>query len=91
MFTVIIIIALGIIVGYFLRNKSKTKSFIEKLTMVVIFALLFVLGVAIGNDKNIMNSLQTLGLQAMIISLGAIAGSVLLAWWAYIAIFKNRK
>ena len=64
MFTVIIIIALGIIVGYFLRNKSKTKSFIEKLTMVVIFALLFVLGVAIGNDKNIMNSLQTLGLQA---------------------------
>ena len=91
MFTVIIIIALGIIVGYFLRNKSKTKSFIEKLTMVVIFALLFVLGVAIGNDKNIMNSLQTLGLQAMIIALGAIAGSVLLAWWAYIAIFKNRK
>lgn len=91
MFTVIIIIALGIIVGYFLRNKSKTKSFIEKLTMVVIFALLFVLGVAIGSDKNIVSSLQTLGLQALIISLGAIFGSVLLAWWAYVAIFKNRK
>ncbi|HPW65716.1 MAG TPA: LysO family transporter [Salinivirgaceae bacterium] len=91
MFTVVIIMALGIIVGYFLRNKSKTKSFIEKLTMVVIFALLFVLGVAIGSDKNIVSSLQTLGLQALIISLGAIFGSVLLAWWAYVAIFKKRK
>ena len=91
MFTVVIIMALGIIVGYFLRNKSKTKSFIEKLTMVVIFVLLFVLGVAIGSDKNIVSSLQTLGLQALIISLGAIFGSVLLAWWAYVAIFKKRK
>ncbi len=90
MFTVVIIMFLGMCVGFFLRKKTKTKTFIEKLTTAVIFILLFVLGMAIGSNKNIMHSLQTLGTQALIISFGAIAGSVLLAWLVYLILFKKR-
>lgn len=91
MWKVIAIMALGIMVGFFMRKSTRVKSWTEKLTSAVIFLLLFVMGVAIGNDETIMSSLHTLGIQALIITLGAVAGSVLLAWWVYVSYFRKKQ
>jgi uncharacterized membrane protein YbjE (DUF340 family) len=91
MWKVIAIMALGMLVGFFMRKSTRAKNWTEKLTSGVIFLLLFVMGVAIGTDETIMSSLHTLGIQALIITLGAVAGSVLLAWWVYVTFFHKKQ
>ena len=49
--------------------------------------LLFLLGIEVGANPRIINGLQTLGLEAVILTLGGSAGSVLFAWalWRYVS------
>ena len=90
MFTVLIVMVVGVFFGYFLRNRKKLVKFADKFTMWAIYLLLFLLGIAVGANEIIMKNLPKLGLKALIISLGAIAGSVLVAWGAYVIWFKPK-
>ncbi|HZJ73460.1 MAG TPA: LysO family transporter [Perlabentimonas sp.] len=90
MFTVLIVMVVGVFFGYFLRNRKKLVKFADKFTMWAIYLLLFLLGIAVGANEIIMKNLPRLGLKALIISLGGIAGSVLLAWAAYVIWFKPK-
>lgn len=84
--------ALGILVGYFLRGKEKVISGVEKAILWSIFLLLFFLGLSIGGNELIMASLPKLGLNALIITLGGVAGSLLVAWAIWKLVFvKERK
>lgn len=91
MLTVVAIMTLGIVFGYFIRNKSKFIKTNDKLIMWAIYLLLFVLGVTIGANQIIMTNLPTLGLKALAITLGGVLGSVLLAWFTYIRFFKAKE
>lgn len=83
MFTVIGCMLTGIGVGFLLRKVS--LRWIDKFILFTIWLLLFLLGMEIGADANIVNSLPVLGLNALVISLTATAGSciaaALLARW----------
>lgn len=81
----------GIVLGYFLRNKTLLIKVNDKLIMWAIYLLLFILGVAIGTNETIMKSLPTLGLKALAITFGGVAGSILLAWITYLKFFKNKE
>lgn len=84
--------ALGMLVGYFLRGKHKAISGIEKAILWSIFLLLFFLGLSIGGNELIMASLPKLGLNALIITLGGVAGSLLAAYAIWKLVFvKERK
>jgi uncharacterized membrane protein YbjE (DUF340 family) len=63
----------GIALGYLIRNRKRWA----------IYLLLFLLGIAIGTNEVIVKNLPTLGLKALLISMGGVLGSVLLAWLAY--------
>ncbi|MBK5720728.1 LysO family transporter [Dysgonomonas sp. Marseille-P4677] len=90
MFTVFTIMVIGIIAGYFLRSIPNIKI-IGKLITGFIFLLLFFLGISVGHNETIVNNLTTIGLQALIITMGAIAGSVLLAWLVYKKFFQKEE
>ena len=49
--------------------------------------LLFLLGIEVGGNPRIVNGLQTLGLEAIVLTIGGCAGSVLFAWalWRYVS------
>jgi len=79
----------GILVGYLIRSFGKFVKFNDKLTTWAIYALLFLMGIGIGANKVIMNSLHTLGFKALIISIGGVAGSILLGWLTYRVFFKK--
>ena len=83
MVTVIIIMCLGIVLGYLIRNRKLWVRLADKLTMWAIYLLLFLLGIAIGTNEVIVKNLPTLGLKALLISMGGVLGSVLVAWLAY--------
>ena len=73
---------LGIIVGYLLKQWSKI-GYISKSIMFTILTLLFFLGVETGSNKDVINNLNTLGLQALIIAIAASFGSAIAAYFVY--------
>ena len=48
-----------------------------------ILVLLFLLGLAVGHNRQIMDNLGTIGADALLITLGAVGGSVVCAWMVY--------
>ena len=89
MFIIIGIMLSGMLIGYLLRSKRLT--WIHKIITFLIWLLLFLLGIDVGDNKAIMNGLHTLGLEALTITLAAVIGSSLLAWglW-YLLYIRNR-
>lgn len=81
MLIVIGLMVSGILLGYLFREKN--LKFIQKLITLAIFALLFLLGLSVGTNDQIMDNLDTIGLDALIITSGAVVGSVLCAWGIY--------
>lgn len=78
MFIIIGIMLTGMLAGYLMRSKRLT--WIHKIITLLIWALLFLLGIDVGGNEEIIKGLSTLGLEAVAITLAAVAGSTLCAW-----------
>ena len=91
MFTVIGIMFLGIGVGYLMRRQS--LSWTNKAITILIWLLLFLLGIEVGHNEEIIRSLPTLGLEAFAIALVCVLGSCLAAWglWKHVNSRKEDK
>ena len=79
MFTVIGIMFAGIAAGYLLR-KIELLQKIGKPISYTILLLLFLLGISVGANKDIVDNLATLGGQAFLLALAGTVGSVLAGW-----------
>lgn len=87
MLTIVGIMSGGILCGFLLRG-WKLKWVSDCITL-SIWILLFLLGIAVGNNEDILNNLDTIGWQALVVSLGAILGSVILAAVVYHFFFNK--
>lgn len=85
MFIVIGLMICGIGLGYLLRNRRIAG--ISHAITVLIWGLLFLLGLEVGHNKQIVGNIQNIGLQSAIISMACTLGSVLAAWalWHFIS------
>lgn len=59
----------------------------SKITTWLIWLLLFMLGIEVGSNKQLISALPTLGVEAMVLSVFATLGSCILAW----ALWKTAK
>lgn len=84
MLKIVLIMLCGIGTGYILRNKK--LGAIGRIITALIWVLLFLLGIEVGSNPRIIQGLQTLGLEAVLLTLGGSAGSILFAWalWKYV-------
>lgn len=87
MFIVILFIFLGITTGWFLRTRIKSKTvgtsiakWSSRITTWLIWLLLFMLGIEVGSNEQIISALPTLGVEALVLSVFATLGSCVLAW-----------
>lgn len=85
---IIVIISLmltGICIGYIFRQHN--LKFIQQIVTTLIWILLFLLGTEVGHNEAIIKGLHTIGLQALLLTLAGVAGSILAAWglWVYIS------
>lgn len=78
----------GLLAGYLLRNQSFVRH-TGKLISVTIFLLLFLLGIAVGTNRQIVDNLSVLGVQALALSAAAVLGSVICAWVVYRFLMKG--
>ena len=89
MFIIIGIMLTGMLLGFLLRNKR--LSWIHKIITLLIWVLLFLLGIDVGGNEAIIKGLHTLGLEALIITLAAVIGSILCAWGLrYLLYIRNK-
>lgn len=88
MLKVIIFLITGMLMGFILRRNARLISLADKLTTITIYLFLFVLGVSVGINEEIVQNLAQLGLQALILAVSGILGSVLLAYFVFIYFFK---
>lgn len=78
MLKIVGIMLLGVLTGWVLR-RHKLK-FTKPLITILIWLLLFVLGLEVGSDGEVMKHLPTLGLKALVIAFFATVVSVLFAY-----------
>lgn len=76
MYIALLILIAGIGLGK-LCSAHLSHGILSRLTLGAIFLLLFLLGVSIGANHNLLCQLPTLGLDALVIAICCIAGSIL--------------
>ena len=84
MLQIILIMAGGLATGWLLRNR--TVKLLDTLLLVLVWALLFFLGVEAGVNPSVIGGLKELGLEALLLAIAGTAGSIAAAWalWRYI-------
>lgn len=90
MFTVIGIMFAGIAAGWLFRKAGPLQK-IGRPIAYTIYLLLFLLGISVGANREIVDNLATLGGQALLLAAAATTGSVLAGWGVYHLFFKERE
>jgi uncharacterized membrane protein YbjE (DUF340 family) len=80
---------LGMAAGYMLRKFKKLYNRLDKTVSYIIYLLLFLLGLSVGQNRMIINSFHIIGLKALLISAASVAGSILLAALVFHFFFKH--
>ena len=78
----------GIGVGWLLRHRQ--LPMLSRVITVLIWALLFCLGVEVGMNPQVINRLQDLGLEALVLCLAGTLGSLVLAWLLWRVVLKKK-
>ena len=77
MLILILLFIIGIGLGAVLRRRQAMRPWADGLTRGVVCALMLVLGISVGSNPEVMQNLAGLGLQALVLTVGATAGSIL--------------
>lgn len=57
----------------------------------LIWTLLFLLGIDVGSNESIIKGLHTLGIEAFLITLAGVVGSTLSAWGLWYLLYIRKK
>ncbi len=78
----------GILTGRLLRRRPLRA--LGSVITFIIWLLLFMLGTEVGGNEEVMRSLATLGVQALVLCTGVLAGSIACAWLLWRSIGGRR-
>lgn len=90
MFNVLILLFVGIGLGYALRRAAIVKK-VEKSVSGTVLVMLFVFGVSIGANSELVSNLGKYGVQAVVLAVAGVAGSLLASYMAYRLAFRKKK
>lgn len=79
----------GMLTGFLLHKRN--LSFIHPAITMLIWALLFLLGIEVGGNEAIIRGLHTIGLEAVVLTLGGTLGSVTAARLLWQALTDGKK
>ena len=89
MLKIVAIMLSGVAVGFMLRKRR--LRVVPHLVMVLIWLLLFLLGVEVGSNPQVIESISSLGLEALWLSLAGLVGTIAFSWalWRWISSRKG--
>ena len=88
MFPILGLMLTGMLLGYLLRKRDLKK--IHQIITLLIWLLLFILGIEVGSNEQIIKGLHTIGLEAVILTLGGTLGSIIAAWALWRALYNKK-
>jgi uncharacterized membrane protein YbjE (DUF340 family) len=92
MIKILIFFAVGAVLGFFMRHRKKLLKIVDKLLEYSIYLLLFSLGVSVGINQEIVENIHRYAQHALILALGGILGSIVIAYFVYKFFFgENRR
>jgi len=90
-YIVIALFAAGIMVGRLFREKDKTRKKVDLAVTWSVYLLLFLLGISVGVNDDIIQNFSRIGYKAFWLTIGAVGGSVLLAKIIFNLFFKSNE
>lgn len=88
MFIILGLLGLGISVGYIFRHFPAFKG-LEHSISYTIFAMLFIFGITIGANQSLLNNIGEFGIQAAILAICGVLGSLVASFIAYKLFIKK--
>ena len=90
MLKIVAIMLSGMAVGFLLRKRR--LRVVPHAVTVLIWLLLFSLGVEVGTNPQVIEGITSLGLEALWLSLAGLVGTVLFSWtlWRWISRRKDK-
>ena len=85
------ILILGAYIGFKDKISGKLKSQLSNIQNICLLFLLFVMGIKIGIDENVINSFFSLGVKALIMSLFTIGFSIIGVFFVSKFILKKKR
>lgn len=89
MIIVLLLMTLGILIGWVLHKHKKFIKITSEITNWAIYLLLFLLGISVGTNDKILNNFDEIGYQSIIITVFAVMGSILVSWLCFTIFFKK--
>ena len=89
MITILVVLSAGILFGLLIVGKPKWHLFNNHLLNWAIYMLLFLLGISVGTNREVIQNIGKIGYEAIAISIISIAGSVLLSAILFKFLFKQ--
>ncbi len=86
---VVLMIGSGVLIGFVLRKEKRVARTTERLTTWTIWLLLFIMGVSVGANRTLLANLLETGMNAVVISLASIAGSIFAGRLLYRFLFRK--
>ncbi len=91
MISILLMLSAGILVGFLLIRKPKLHQLNNQLLNWAIYLLLFLLGISVGTNEEVIKNLGKIGYEAIAIAVASIAGSVLLSGLLFKLIFRQNE
>ena len=88
MWWIFLFFVIGIALGFFVSEKIALIS--EKAVNITVYFLLILLGINVGGNSLLMSSMKTIGINALILAVGGIGGSVVFALVFEKLVFRDK-
>ncbi|HEY5510032.1 MAG TPA: LysO family transporter [Prolixibacteraceae bacterium] len=90
MVSILLVLSAGILTGLVIIRKPNLHKVNNELMNWAIYLLLFMLGISVGTNKEVIDNLGKIGYEAVAIAFASITGSVLLAALLFKVLFKQK-
>jgi uncharacterized membrane protein YbjE (DUF340 family) len=89
MYQVLLLLLVGMLIGFLLRAKKIFAQSVDIIINILIYILLLFLGISMGSNKLIVKNIGSIGINAFVLSLASIVGSVLFCFLVYLLFFRK--
>jgi uncharacterized membrane protein YbjE (DUF340 family) len=90
MISILVVLSIGVLLGLLLTGRPKLHLANNHLLNWSIYLLLFLLGISVGTNEEVIRNLGKIGYEAIAIAVASIAGSVFLSMFLFRILFKQR-
>lgn len=87
---ILLVLSAGIITGLLIIRKPFLHKVNNELMNWAIYLLLFMLGISVGTNREVIENISKIGFEAIIIAIASIAGSVLLSALLFKVLFRQK-